>query len=115
MEGEITEPLQKPSDETLNNLISGEIHFHCCCCTLHKGLLEKLLSCSESANVRIIEIHFRKNKLFAMLGGPNLQKLRRLYCLFLELREQREKENVNFGQRGQNAYYKGKMLNVFLK
>lgn len=77
----------------------------------------------QRSNLRIIETHFRKSRLLVTLGRPNLQKLRRWYCLFLELRERRERENLNLGQRGQNCILQGKdlkkpfrkMLNVFLK
>jgi len=41
------EPLQGPSNETLDDLSSSNIHFRHHSCTLHGGLLEKVLSCSE--------------------------------------------------------------------
>lgn len=36
--------LQRPSNETLNDLSSGKIHFCHCFCALHGALLEKVLS-----------------------------------------------------------------------
>lgn len=45
--------LQGPFNETLNDLISGKIHFHHLFCTLLRGLLEKCFHVQRS-NFRII-------------------------------------------------------------
>lgn len=58
--------VQGPSELTLNDLISGKIHSHHHFCTLHEGFLEKVLSCSERSNLRIIETHFRKSRLLCL-------------------------------------------------
>lgn len=45
--------LQRPFNETLNDLISGKIHFHHLFCTLLRGLLENRFHVQRS-NFRIV-------------------------------------------------------------